>query len=132
MAETLNDIGFLFTKADPYVWYWSVVKHNVFEYYEYILCYVDDILCISHDPVIALGHIQAVLRFKRDKMEQPKIYLRDQDRNMIVDGAEGWYISVENYVRATVENVEQNLSKSNQHLPNSCKTVIMSVHQPKT
>ena len=44
---------------------------------------------------------------------------------MIVDGAEVWYMSVEKYVRAAVENVEQNLERSNQRLPTRCKTHIM-------
>ena len=46
LANTLNDIGFLSTKVDPDVWYRPAVKPNGFEYYEYILCYVDDILCM--------------------------------------------------------------------------------------
>ena len=78
---------------DPDVWYWPALKPNGFEYYEYILCYVDDILCISHDPGIALVRIQAVFKFKGYKMEQLKIYLGAQVRKMIVDGEEGWYIS---------------------------------------
>ena len=89
LAETLNYIGFLSTKADPGVWCRPAVKPNGFEYYEYILCYVDDILCISHDPGLALGQIQAVFKFKGDKMENPKIYIGDQSGNMIVDGTEG-------------------------------------------
>ena len=54
-------------------------------------------------------------------MEHPKIYLGDQFGNMIVYGAEFWYVSAEKYVKAAVENVEQNIEKSNQRLPNSCK-----------
>ena len=45
---------------------------------------------------------------------------------MIVDGAGGWYMSAEKYVRNSVKNLEQNLAKSNQHLPTRCKTPIMS------
>ena len=55
-------------------------------------------------------------------MEKPKIYIRVQVINIIVDGAEGWYMSAEMYVRDDVENVEQNIKKSNQHLPTCCKT----------
>ena len=76
LDETLNGIGFLSTKAEPDVWYRPAIKPNVFEYYEYILCYVDDILCISHDPGIALGRIQAIFKFKGDNMEQPKYISR--------------------------------------------------------
>ena len=47
-------------------------------------------------------------------MEQLKINIGDQVGNMILDGVEGWYMSAEKYVRAAVENVEQNLEESNQ------------------
>ena len=55
LYQNLNSIWFLYTKADHDVWYWPVFKPNGFEYYEYILCYIDDILCIFHDPGIAIG-----------------------------------------------------------------------------
>ena len=111
MAETLNDIGFLSTKADPDIWYRPAVKTNGFEYYEYILCYVDSILCISRNPGIAIVRIHSVFKFKVDHMEQPRIYLWAQVGNIILDGLEGWYISAEKYVRAAVDNVEQNIKK---------------------
>ena len=65
-------------------------------------------------------------------MEQLKIYLGDQIRNMIVYRAESWYMSTEKYARAAVENVEKNIAKSNQHLPTRCKTPIMSGYPPET
>ena len=43
LAETLHDIGFKPMKADPDVWIRPVVKLDGTEYYEYIMCYVDDI-----------------------------------------------------------------------------------------
>ena len=89
LAEAFNEIGFLSTNAEPDVWYQPAVKPNDFEYYEYILCYVDDILCISHEPGIALRRVHAVFRFKGDKMEHPKIYPGDQVGKMIVYGEEG-------------------------------------------
>ena len=62
LDKTLNDIGFLYTKVDPGVWYRPVDRPNGFEYYEYILCYVDNTRFISHDTGIALRHIQAILK----------------------------------------------------------------------
>ena len=65
-------------------------------------------------------------------MDQPEIYLRSQVRNMIVYGVYGWYMSVEKYVRAAVENVEKNLAKSNEHLQTLCKNPIISGYWPET
>ena len=87
LAETLNDIWFMSTKTDPDLWYRPAVKPNGFKYYEYIMCYIDDILCISHDPGIALGQIQAVFKFKVDHMENPEIYLGAKVGKIILDRA---------------------------------------------
>ena len=56
----------------------------------------------------------------------------DHVGNIIVDGSEGWYMSEEKYVRAAVDNVEQNLAKSNHHLLTCCKTSIISGYWPET
>ena len=132
LTKTLNKIGFLSTKADPDVWYRPAVKPNGFEYYKYILCYVNDILCISHNQGIALGRIQAVFKFKGGKIDQPEIYLGAQLVNIIVDGEEGWYMSVEKYVRAAVDNVEHSFAKSNQRLPTCCNIPTISGYHPET
>ena len=87
LAETLNEIGFLYTKAYPDMWYRPAVKPNCFEYYKYILCYVGDILCIYHDPGIALRQIQAIFKIKEYQMEKPKIYLGDKVVRNILYGA---------------------------------------------
>ena len=49
LVETLHDIGVNPTKADPNVWICPAVKPDGSEYYEYIMCYVDDILSVSLD-----------------------------------------------------------------------------------
>ena len=50
LAETLYDIGYKPTKADPDVWIRPGIKSDGFEYYELVLCYVDDVLSISDKP----------------------------------------------------------------------------------
>ncbi|KAI2499334.1 Reverse transcriptase (RNA-dependent DNA polymerase) [Fragilaria crotonensis] len=47
LADTLMDMGYRPTKADPDVWIRPATKSDGFEYYELVLCYVDDILSIS-------------------------------------------------------------------------------------
>ena len=49
LAETLHDIGFKPTKADPDVWIHLAVKLDGSKYYKYIMCYVYDILSVSFD-----------------------------------------------------------------------------------
>jgi Reverse transcriptase (RNA-dependent DNA polymerase) len=46
MAGTLRDLGYLSCKADPDVWMRENVKSSGERYYELVLMYVDDIMCI--------------------------------------------------------------------------------------
>jgi hypothetical protein len=48
LSKTLHSMNFKPTLADPDVWLRAACKEDGFEYYKYILVYVDDILAISH------------------------------------------------------------------------------------
>ncbi len=48
LSAIIREQGFVNSKADADVWMRKAVKPNGFEYWEYILCYVDDVLIISH------------------------------------------------------------------------------------
>jgi hypothetical protein len=47
-ANTLYDMNFKPSYADPNVWMRAAVAPNGFKYYEYIFVYVDDLLILSH------------------------------------------------------------------------------------
>ena len=71
LAETLHDISFKPMKADPNVWICPAVKPDGTEYYEYIMCYIDDILSVSHDAKSILQSLQRQFKLKGDKIEPP-------------------------------------------------------------
>ena len=75
LAETLDDIGFKSSLADPDAWMRPAVKPDGEEYYEYILCYIDDVLGISIDPMQLMKSIQKAFKFKNDEIKSPEIYL---------------------------------------------------------
>ena len=131
LAETLYDIGFRPSKADPDVWLRLAVKPNSQTYYKYILCYVDDILSVSFNATSILNSIQVNFKLKDDKIEPPSDYLGTVLGQMDVDGKTGWYLSSEKYVKSAIENVEQTLQKSSQKLPSKCKTPLSSSYQPE-
>ena len=131
LAENLHDIGFIPTRTDPDVWCRPAVKADGFEYYEYILCYVDDLLAISHDAQVVLKSVQDTFKFKDDKIDKPDVYLGTQLDKMSVDGFEGWTMSSEKYVRSAIENIEQTLVETNQRLPTKCRTPLSSGYRPE-
>ena len=114
LVETLYDIRFVPTRANPDVWHQAGVKEDGFEYYEYVLCYVDDILAISHKAKDALKAVQAILKLKDDKIEPMDMYLGATLSVMEDDGVQGWCMTSDKYVKAAVENVEQELARVNQ------------------
>ena len=131
LVETLYDIGFRPSKADPDIWLRPAVKPNGQTYYEYILCYVHDIHSVSLDAISILKSIQVNFKLKDDKIEPPSDYLGAVLGPMDIDGKTGWYLSSEKYVESAIENVEQTLQKSGQKLPSKCKTPLSSSYQPE-
>ena len=127
----LYDIGFVPTRADPDVWHRPAVKEDGFEYYKYVLCYVDDILAISHKARDVLKAIQTIFKLKDDRIEPPDMYLGATLSIMEDDGIQGWCMSSDKYVKAAVENVQQELAKANQRLPSKCRTPITVGYRPE-
>jgi hypothetical protein len=131
LADTLIDIGYKPTKADPDVWLRPVVKASGFEYYELVLCYVDDILCMSDDPKATLLDLTSVFKLKDDKIEPPDMYLGAQLGKMLIGDVECWTMSAEKYVTASVKNVEETLAKRGLRLPSKCYTPLPSDYRPE-
>jgi hypothetical protein len=131
LADTLIDTGYKPTKADPDVWIRPATKSDGFEYYEMVLCYVDDILSISDDPKSTLLALTSTFKLKDDKIEPPEMYLGAQLGIMQVDDVECWTMSAEKYVVSAVKNVEEALAKKGLRLPNKCYTPLSSDYRPE-
>ena len=131
LAETLYDLSYIPTKADPDVWIRPAVKPNGFEYYEMVLVYVDDILCISHDPKATMAGIQATFKLKDNKVEEPDFYLGARLKKKHCDGIECWTMSASDYVDAAIVNVESALDATGQRLPSKCTTPMQSNYRPE-
>ena len=94
LAEHLHDIEYKPSLADPDVWMRAAIKPNGFKYWEYVLCYVDDLLAISHDPNRTMKSIQTKFKLKDDKTEEPEVYLgADMSQMDNVHGDLCWAIS---------------------------------------
>ncbi len=58
LANILSTIGFTSSLADPDVWLHPATKPDGFQYYKYILIYVDDLIVISHQPVTIMKTLE--------------------------------------------------------------------------
>ena len=132
LGEALYDLGYVPTKADPDVWIRLAVKPCGFRYYEMLLCYVDDVLSISDEPLRTMRGIQRTFKLKDDKIAEPEDYLGASLAKMTMsDGSECWSMSSEKYVKAAVANVEEKLAKSEKRLPSRCNTPLKSGYRPE-
>ena len=73
--EQLHELGYRPSISDPDVWMIPVVKQCGFMYYEYLICYVDDVIFISDDPLHTMKCVQPKFKLKGDKIEEPDMYL---------------------------------------------------------
>jgi len=112
LADILNNIGFRSSIADPDVWIISSIKPDGQRYYEYILVYVDDILCTSHDPKATMKEIQGKkVKFKKNKVAPPEVYLGATLQEKKLNDFKCWTMMSHTYLKAAFENVERQLPK---------------------
>ena len=132
LARRLDEIGFWSSIADPDVWMRPAVKPDGEKYYEYMLVYVDDILCISEDPFRPMQQISESLRFKKDKIEPPEFYLGARLEKKELNGKRMWTMTSKDYIKAAVDNIEKHLEKRNRKLPSKAVTPMSSGYVPET
>ena len=107
------------------------IKPDGSRYYEMILCYVDDVISISTNPMDAIDGIKAVFRLKGDKAEVPEMYLGGGIQEVVNNsGRRCWTLSSEKYVKTAVLNLEETLAKKGKRLPSKCKTPLVSGYHP--
>ena len=115
----------------PDVWIRPAVKANGFEYYENILVYVDNTLCISDEPKATMRGIQATFKLKDNRIEKPENYLGAQLTQKIISDNLCRTMSSEQYVKAAIATVEASLGDSGQGLPSKCLTPMQSNYRPE-
>jgi hypothetical protein len=94
-------------------------------YYSYILCYVDDILCIHHDPLPVLAKLDKYFQIQPGSVGDPDFYLGSKLKMMeMANGTKCWTASPSKYVQEAVSNVESYVKKldDQQWLPNQAPT----------
>jgi Reverse transcriptase (RNA-dependent DNA polymerase) len=132
LADTLYDSGFRPTRGDPDVHIRPAVKPDGFQYYEMILCYVDDVISISHKATDVIKEVvQKKFKLKNDAIEEPQMYLGAQLVKRKITGCNCWTMTSNKYVEAIVKNLEVRLKGENKQLPSKCDTPLKSGYRPE-
>ena len=114
ITETL---GFQNTIADPDVYRRESRKPDGTSYYELLLVYVDDLLCVSHNPKDVMDKIGLVWDLK-DTVKEPDRYLGANIKKRAIgfDNREVWGMDGHEYVGNAVRIVEEMLAKEEKTL----------------
>ena len=133
MANTLRTGGFQSCKADADVWIRPAVKADGTKYYEYVLCYVDDILCCSEHPQKFMDYLSTVYTLKQGSVQEPTLYLGADVKKVTTQINESaWGISSDSYVTSAVKEVERKLSELGTKLPTGkCTNPMTSGYRPE-
>ena len=105
-------------QADNDVYMKESVKPNGEKYWSYIIVYVDDILCINHDPQIPMKQISNIYRMKDNSIMKPKVYLGANIKEWSLQDEDGesskcWAQSSETYAKEAVRVVEALMHNNN-------------------
>ena len=102
MCQTVETMGYKSTIADPDVYIRESAKTTGELYYEFLLVYVDDILCVSENPKLTLDAITKVFEV-RGAVKEPDRYLgANLKRWGLPDGRTVWAMDGIDYVRSSV------------------------------
>ena len=109
LADCMHTLGFKPCLADPDVWMkLSTRPEDNFQYYTYVLLYVDDVLVVSHDGMKVLKQLDYFFKMKKDSMGDPDLYLGAKLRNVrLPNGVDSWSLSPSKYVQEAVRRVQE-------------------------
>ena len=134
LSEHLHDLGYSSSLADPDVYLRPAVAPNGFKYYEYVMTYVDDVLCISKNPKATIEGIKQRFALKGDRAGEPDEFLGAGLTKMVTANGTGcWAQSSDKYLAEAVKSVDAYLAeKGNKQLPTkNCPTPFSSGYRPE-
>ena len=105
LARCMESLGYQSCKVDPDVWLQPEIRpEDGVKYYSYLLCHVDDILCIDHNADSVLEQLHKSFPFKPG-FSNPDIYLGAKlCKTKLHNRVWAWEMSPAKYVKEAVRN----------------------------
>ena len=93
-------------------------KPNGYPYYEYMICYVVDLIHIGFKPKEDMDVINMIYRLK-EGFGPPDRYLgANVEKVQLKDERVVWYTNFDDYLKITIENVDNSLGVDKKALKN--------------
>jgi hypothetical protein len=105
----MKHLGWEPCRSDRDLWMKAETRPNDgVRYWAYILIYVDDILCVHHDPGTPLAKLDEYFKMKEGSIQVPNFYLGAKLKNNVLpNGVIAWGMSSRKYVHSAVQNVQE-------------------------
>jgi hypothetical protein len=116
-SGSIKDLGFASTMVDPDVYISKNFREDGVPYYKMILVYVDDVLCVSHEPASIMTSLGEVYELKGGSVQEPTLYLGANIKKVqLVNGREVWSMSSDQYVHSSIATVNELLHEEGREL----------------
>jgi hypothetical protein len=111
LAECMKHLGWEPFRADRDLWMKAEARPNDgVRYWAYKLIYVDDIVCVHHDPGTPLAKLDEYFKMKEGSIQVPIFYLGAKLKKTILpNGGIAWGMSSRKYVQSAVQNLQEYL-----------------------
>jgi hypothetical protein len=112
LDECMKHLGWNPCRADRYLWMKAETHpYGGVLYWAYILIYVDDIVCVSHDPGYPLEKLDEYFKMKEGCIQVPTFYFGIKLKKTVLPNCVVvWGMSSSKYVQSAVQNVQDYLS----------------------
>lgn len=133
LKESLRNLGWIPTKGDPNVYLRPATKSDGTKIYEYLLTYVDDLLCIGINPKESIEAIGKVFTLKPGSVGPPTQYLGAEIGQYSFESSneKHWYMGSEKYVKESIRNVQLWLKDRGLELKKGARSVLPTDYRPE-
>jgi hypothetical protein len=109
LAECMKHLGWHPFRADMDLWMKAETRpDDGVLYWAYISIYVDDILCVHHDPSYPLAELDEYFKMKEGSIQVQTFYLGAKlKKTVLPNGLVAWGMSSSKYVQSAVQNVKE-------------------------
>ena len=136
LADCMKHLGFAPCLADPDLWMRAEVRPcDSFEYYAYVLLYIDDILVVHYDAEDVLLRLDKYFMMKPGSIGDPDVCLGATIKQMcLANGVMAWASSPSKYVWASVDTVTKyltNLGDARWSMPKKASNPFPGDYEPE-
>jgi hypothetical protein len=112
LAECMKHLVWHPCQADRDLWMKSeTCPDDRVSYWAYILIYVDDILCVHHDPSSPLAKLDEYFKMREGSIQVPTFYLGAKVKKTVLpNGVVAWGMSSSKFVQSAVQNMKEYLA----------------------